>query len=172
MIRTTCNDCRSHLIGYLHQQLSPRKRRQVAQHLQSCAACYADYIAQRDLARELTSSVPALGQPAAPDLSRVWIAIQRDMSRSDPVRRRYLGHYGIACLILALTLLLPWSLGQQHIALAVPRQPSAPAVLSVTEAAGATEEANMAEVAMVSATDAVIPPAETPSAVSATPVSP
>jgi len=101
-----------------------------------------------------------MGQPDAPQLNRVWTAIQADMNRPQPVIRRHSLRFSIAAVVLLVTLLLPWSLNTQQIALAVPSQPQPNATL-VTPTAPTGDAATAIT---LSATDAAIPPAQTPGA--------
>jgi predicted anti-sigma-YlaC factor YlaD len=125
----TCHDCRAHLPGYIHRELSPLVRRRVGAHLDKCEACYAVYTSQREVARELTQQVPLIGQADAPRLGKIWSSIQVEMARprrstlSRIPRRR-----GFAIVILVLVLLLP-SLGfhalqQRQVAMALPVPPT------------------------------------------------
>lgn len=132
--------------------------------MNGCARCYGLYRAQRDLSHELSVSLPRVGQPNVPQLGRMWAAIQADMQRPQRVvNRQLLTRSGVACLILVLSLLLPWSLNNQQVALAVPSQPAAPKMLSATNTpplqvalAAATEAVD------TRVTDSAIPAAETP----------
>ena len=157
----SCHTCQSKLVPYLHRQLSPRLQRRVGSHLDECPVCYAAYIAQRELSSELSAGLSRLGQPNAPQLGRMWSAIQADMQRPRPVPRRATGRAGVALLILTLALLLPWSLDKQQVAHAVPDQPAAPAsTAGVTEAP--VTVAMVTPAAKVNSTNALIPPAKTP----------
>jgi anti-sigma factor RsiW len=162
VIRTmNCHTCQSKLVPYLHRQLSPRMQRRVGHHLDTCPVCYAAYLAQRDLSTELTASLTRIGQPSAPQLGRMWAAIQSDIQRPRPVTRRSTGRVGVALLILALALLLPWSLDKQPVARAIPNHPVAPA-----STADATEPPTLVAMTTpavtVDSTYAKIPAAETP----------
>jgi anti-sigma factor RsiW len=157
----SCHACQSKLVPYLHRQLSPRMQRRVGSHLDECPVCYAAYIAQRELSSELTAGLSRLGQPNAPQMTRLWAAIQADIQKPRPVPRRTTGRAGVALLILILALLLPWSLDKQPVAHAVPDQPAAPAsTAAVTEAPAVV--AMLTPEARVNSTYALIPPAETP----------
>ncbi len=159
--RISCRECRSQLIGYVNQQVPHRMRQRIGAHLSECPMCYTEYVAQRHLSDELAFALPLLGQPKQPQLGRVWSAIQSEMNRPTPVARAPLTRYAVACLILALALVLPWSLDKQQVALAVPQQPAAPLVPGATEAASTEEPRAVATVAP-NVTNAAIPAAETP----------
>ena len=136
-------------------------QRRVGNHLDECPVCYAAYIAQRELSSELSAGLYRLGQPNAPQMSRMWSAIQADLDRPHPVARRGTGRAGVALLILTLVLLLPWSLDKQRVVHAIPNQPPAPAsTAGVTEAP--VSVAMVTPSARVNSTYALIPAAETP----------
>lgn len=158
----TCHACQSKLVAYLHRQLPLAMLHRVGQHLDSCPVCYAAYIAQRDLSSELGASLLRFGQPENAQLGRMWAAIQADIQRPRTVARRPpLGRYGVALLMLALALLLPWSLGKSPVVNAVPHQPAAP--VSTAEVTGAPTLVAMATPVMTAdSTYARIPAAETP----------
>ena len=156
-----CHTCQSKLVPYLHRQLSPRMQRRVGAHIDSCPVCYAAYLSQRELASDLSAGLTRLGQPNAPQLSRMWSAIQADIDRPRPVARRSAGRYGVVLLMLLAALLLPWSLDKQPVVLAVPDQPPAP--VSTAEVTGAPTLVAMATpVVTVNSTYAIIPAAKTP----------
>lgn len=160
MRHLSCHTCQSKLVPYLHRQLSPRMQRQVAQHLDACPLCYAAFIDQRALSSELTAGLTRMGQPNAPQMSRMWAAIQSDIQRPRPLPRRPSGRYGVALLIFVLALLLPWSFDQQQVAHAIPNQPAPASTASVT--AAPLHVAMVTPVAKVSSTYAIIPAAQTP----------
>lgn len=165
----TCHQCQPKLLAYVHHQLSDRASRRVARHLNDCPLCYAAWLEQRDLARDLAQSLPALGRPDAPQLGRVWLAIQADMARPRAVSRPPLARFGVACLVFVLALVLPWSLDKQQVALAVPSQPPAPALTATLSVTRAPETALRGQTPTASKTEAVIPAAETPLVPSGTP---
>lgn len=134
----TCRFIKPHLTAYLHGELSRRGRRRVAQHLEACESCYAAYTQARDLERELTRALPLVGTPTAPQLSMMWASIQRQVD-AVPVHRSH-ARYGLAVVVFVLALLLPWTLGNQNIALDAPTQP-APYLLAATASPDLTEPA-------------------------------
>jgi anti-sigma factor RsiW len=168
MMRMNCCECQSHLVAYLDNQLPPRLRHRVGQHINTCANCYATYMVQRNVARDLAASLPRIGQPNAPQLGRMWTAVQADMHRPTPVaNRQLLTRSGVACVILILVMLLPWSLNQGQIALAVPSLPATPALNDATDTPSNNTEA--AVVVALNVTHAAIPAAETPDAATRVP---
>lgn len=135
--------CKTHMTAYVNGGLSPRARGRIARYIEGDPACYAEYRRQRELSRELRSSLPALGAPTPRQLDRVWGAIQaelnlnadRDVSapatayRAAP-RRRASGHsgtgYKLAGVMLTLCLALPLAVmatGGTASARAVPTPP-------------------------------------------------
>jgi anti-sigma factor RsiW len=120
----TCRDCQSHLTAYLHGEVTPKMRRQIAQHLRQCPQCDALYASQRDLSQELAFALPRLGQPDAGQLQRIWGAVQAEQNHpSGTSWRHYAAQYGFAALLLMLALLIPWTLHSQQMALALPLPP-------------------------------------------------
>ncbi len=116
-----CKDCKFHMTAYLHGELAPKVRQRMTQHIQTCPMCYTVYIQERDMQHELAYYVPLVG--SRPRYDKMWASIQADMSR--PREPRFQMRFGLAALMLALALLLPWTLGRQQTALAaVPTQPS------------------------------------------------
>jgi hypothetical protein len=127
----TCNDCRTHLTGYIQGDLPLRLRLRVGAHLDDCAGCYGVYMREREMARDLTAQVPMIGRADGARLGKIWSAVQTEMIRP---RRSSLSRipkrYGIATAVLVVALLLP-SLGfqalqhrQMLMALPVPPTPT------------------------------------------------
>ena len=130
-----CKNCQRHMAAYLHGELSPQVRLRVTQHIQDCPMCYTAYIRERDMQRDLTYYVPLIGQDIAPRYDRMWASIQSDLLR--PRQPRYHLRYGLAGLMLALALLLPWTVGQRPMArAALPTQPSPEATATRTPGVG------------------------------------
>lgn len=161
--------CKANLTAYVNGQLSPRARRRIARYIDIDAACYAEYVRQRELARELNHSLPYIGQPTQPQLDRVWGAIQAEIgtiteigssvSTSAPTpalassQQRYTPHYmqvkrantrfglvGIAC---GLVMALPVMLGNSNVsALYVPTPPEPQLERAFTVAEMVSTDAN------------------------------
>lgn len=126
----SCRDCRSHLAGYIHRELPPKTRERVARHVNQCPACYRLYAEQRDLARELSISLPLVGRAGDTRLDRIWSAVQVEMAAPSALPRRRSLHYSVVALLLALALIAPAMLAAPRlmpsgarVALAVPTQP-------------------------------------------------
>lgn len=125
--------CRARLPAYLNGELSPRARQRIARYLDSDARCYAEYVRQRDLARELMRTLPGVGQPAPGQLDRIWAAVQADTAPAQPVSRRrfpprrtpFRARYGLAGMGVAVLLAIPVTLlGGGGVSLAVAPQPA------------------------------------------------
>jgi hypothetical protein len=67
--------------------------------------------------------IEPLGQPTAPQLRRMWSAIERDMTPPETPRPRYQRRYGLVALALMIVLLFPWTLGNQNVPFLLPTQP-------------------------------------------------
>ncbi len=117
---TACHYCRAHLDAYLAGELAAPARRRVAAHLDQCAACYRVYVQRRELARQLSRELPLVGHAGAPDFGQVWVKVQAELPRES-------GHpmqYGLAALLLALLLLVPFTMGHRDVAPVLPTQPA------------------------------------------------
>jgi anti-sigma factor RsiW len=113
--------CRGSLDAYLDGQLTPKARRRVAQHISRCETCYADYARRRDLRDELQRTMPLIGADQ-PDFKRMWHAIRVELPRDD--RRRTQARYGLAALMLMLSLLIPFTMGHRDIPMVLPSRPA------------------------------------------------
>lgn len=128
--------CKANLTAYVNGQLSPRARRRIARYIDIDAACYAEYVRQRELARELNHSLPYIGQPTQPQLDRIWGAIQAEMGGISPTApashrtphyvqvKRANTRFGVVGIACGLVLALPVMLGNSNVsALSVPTPP-------------------------------------------------
>jgi predicted anti-sigma-YlaC factor YlaD len=121
----TCQGCRAKLPAYLHRELNPRLRRRVAAHLNNCPSCYAAYRQQQEMARELDAMLPGFARPDRAQLGRVWAAVQADMHQPRrSFRPVFRARYSLGVVALLVTLALPWMLGNQSRALALPMPPT------------------------------------------------
>jgi len=162
----TCGECRTLLPGYIGRELSREARARVASHIDTCDTCYGVYLQQRAVTGELRQLLPAIGQAETPRLESIWSAVQTGLSQprvsplqKDPTR------FGIAALIIAAAVLLPWLINQQRLVLSLPLPPTpvALAVLSQeTEAVitSATAEGNTVSVNTEYVSMAATPPAQ------------
>ncbi len=69
------------LPAYADRQLNPRRRARVAKHLSACAQCRAALTHESRLARDLTGTLPRIGQPRPGQLARLWPAIRAEIKR-------------------------------------------------------------------------------------------
>ena len=95
-----CGECRSHLLAFLHGDVSPLLRRQVARHLDHCPACYELYRQELDLMRDLKREVPFIGATHQPRFDLVWAAIQQDIVKPKSAMPRFHFRYGLAMMAL------------------------------------------------------------------------
>lgn len=127
-----CKKCESDLVAYLHHELPPAKRQQVARHLDECERCYAIYLQQQDLTQNLTRVVPLIGQGQKATFDRVWKAVQQDIQEPRRAVRPYHTRYGVAALAAVFMLLFPLTLGNQSLPLIIPATQPSPLVLQST----------------------------------------
>jgi hypothetical protein len=116
--------CRARLAAYLNHELPPHARRRVARYIEEEPACYAEYIRQRDLQRELIDHMAYFGQSQNEQLSRMWTAIQMELSpaaRPRPVIQSPRTRYGLAGMAAAFLIAVPVSLGSSGVAFAEPQ---------------------------------------------------
>lgn len=166
-MRITCHECQAHLVAYINDEVKPRRRRAVAQHLDECGACYAAYREQRGLVSDLQLDLKRIGQPSTPQLDTMWAAIQANMRHARPIRRRFRRRYGLAVVLILLTLLRPWSLSTPQFAFAlslapVP-EPNVDGSATPESPVNAAAEARPTRV-LARAGDPLLQPAETPAA--------
>src|SRR5687767_15006149 len=113
-----CGECRLHLVAFLHGDVSPLLRRQVARHLDHCPDCYGLYLQELDLMRDLKREVPRIGAGHQPRFDQVWAAIQQDIVK--PSMPRFHMRYGLAMVALMLVSLVPLTMGNTKLAFASP----------------------------------------------------
>lgn len=66
------------LTAYIHQQLSPALKTQVAHHLQRCDHCRAALDQELSIGRELRDWMPAIGKPNKEQLTVLWSSVRQD----------------------------------------------------------------------------------------------
>ena len=115
-----CRECRGLLSGYIQRELSPKQRERVSRHLSACSDCYAVYVGQRDVARELAINMPRLGSEHPP-LDKIRAAVMVELAQPKTHTGLYQARYSLAALVLMVTLLLPWTF--RSYASAPPTQP-------------------------------------------------
>jgi len=117
-----CRFVQRNLDAFLDGRLSPRARRRLAHHIDTCSACYRVYAQQRDLRRELHAALPLAGHDHRPDFDRMWGAIRAELPRPQPRQTQF--RYGLVALVLLLTLLTPLTMGNHELTRPVPSQPA------------------------------------------------
>ncbi len=126
----TCRPYRALLPGYIQRELSPQQRARVARHLDECAECYAAYMDQRQLVRDLSVSIPRIGtqRDELPPFEMIRAAVlARTVSPVQPATvgrdlQVTYGRYSLAVLLMVVVLLLPLSMHSQTFN--VPTQPT------------------------------------------------
>ena len=108
-MRMSCRECRELLPGYIQRELSPKQRERVSRHLSACSECYAVYVGQRVVVRELAISVPRIGGDHPP-LDRIHSAVMSELATPKAQHSGlYHARYSLAALVLMVSLLLPWT---------------------------------------------------------------
>ncbi|MEO8606745.1 MAG: zf-HC2 domain-containing protein [Chloroflexota bacterium] len=115
-----CGECRSHLVAFLHGDVSPLLRRRVARHIDHCPACYSLYLQELDLMRDLKRHVPLIGKGHQPAFDAIWAEIQTDIVKPKPSLPQFHMRYGLAMLALIMIFLVPLTMGNQNLTLASP----------------------------------------------------
>jgi anti-sigma factor RsiW len=125
--------CKSRMVAYVNGELPPAARRRIARYIERYPTCYAEYVKQKDAARELNFRLPLVGQPDKPTMDRIWMAVSAEMTSHHPdigsggTRKRRLltaplsfrVRYGMLGLAMALTLAVPLTFSANHTAFAV-----------------------------------------------------
>jgi hypothetical protein len=120
--------CKSRMVAYVNGELPPAARRRIAHYIERYPTCYAEYIRQKDAARELNFRLPLIGQPDKPTLDRIWAAVSAEMTHHTPdtgsggkPQRRLLTsplsfrvRYGVLGLIMAISFVLPLTFSANH----------------------------------------------------------
>ncbi len=126
-MRWSCRQYRVLLPGYVERELTPKQRERVSRHLSACAECYEAYAEQRQITRELTTSLPRVGARdaagQAPRLDKIRAGVMAEMRQPKPPIRLDHARYSLVVLMLMVTLLLPWSMRGQAFSLPTPPQP-------------------------------------------------
>lgn len=120
----TCPQCRAALYPYIRRELTPARRKLVAQHLDGCAACYAEYRRIQSFDGDLGGALTRLGAPNTLQLAHVWAGVQTQIRVPTYGQRgTFRMRYGVALVLLVASLLLPRLLHHQQ-AMAVPLPPT------------------------------------------------
>jgi anti-sigma factor RsiW len=134
-MRYTCHHCHKDLYAYTRGELRARNRRLIAQHLEVCSACYAEYRRLRAFDGEFAGILARLGMPDNLRLAQVWGDVQSRIAQPYPARPAFRLRYGAVLVLLMVSLLLPWLLHHRQM-MSIPLPPT-PALLAqaVTHAA-------------------------------------
>jgi len=144
--------CRARMTDYLEGRLSAEDRRRIARAIDRDPACYAEYVRQRELRRELTASVPRVGKPSQRRLDALWMAIQADLMPNAPRRvvhptpLPFRARYGFAGMAIGLLVILPLTVAPDGGAFALPLQPE-PRTQIITATANAPQVAFIVQTA-------------------------
>jgi hypothetical protein len=126
--------CKSRMVAYVNGELPPAARRRIARYIERYPTCYAEYIKQKDAARELNFRLPLIGQPDKPALDRIWAAVSAELTEhhtphsglGSTSRSRLLTaplafrvRYGVLGLMMVVSFALPLTFSANHTALAV-----------------------------------------------------
>jgi anti-sigma factor RsiW len=125
---------KSRMVAYINGELPPAARRRIARYIEQYPAVYAEYIHQRNAAREFQWKLPLLGYPEKPALDRIWSAVQAELTASPETRRYPLGlpatnfqiRYGVLGLVMAFVMALPMTFSGNRAAFALSLSQPAP----------------------------------------------
>ncbi len=160
-MRLSCRQCRTYLTAYIHNELTPRARRRVDAHLNTCHVCAAAYVQQQRTARDFVAGVSGVGHANSDRLKAIWSAVQAeiDTTRVQPHRMPrnhvvYIPH-GAVILALVIALLTPTILRGTQASAQLPDPPT-PILLASTEPKQVTHSA-VVMVLAVATEEATIP---------------
>lgn len=105
-----CHQCQKHLVAYIHDEATPRIRRRVAAHLDTCESCYAAYVRERDASTQMTQDLAWFGQPDNAQLTDIWANVQGTWNQPTQRQRAYRWQHGLMMAAMVLLSVLPWSL--------------------------------------------------------------
>src|SRR5258707_8731544 len=101
-----------HLItAYVHHQLQPEQAERVLRHVRVCPECSAALDRERQLARDIATTMPLIGRPRRGQyqdrLARLWPAIWLEFRTSPRARgfqraQNWLPSYSLALMIIML----------------------------------------------------------------------
>lgn len=141
MVLSRYRYCKSRMVAFINGELPPKARRRVARYIDECPDCYAEYIHQRDLQRELKSRVPVIGLPEAGQLERIWGAVQIQMQQTASPRR---WRYGFITAVVVIMLMMPLLFTQPAVDASVATQPQPEQYVLDTRTPGPTPVAVVA----------------------------
>lgn len=104
--------CKSRMVAFINDELPLKSRRRVARYIDECDVCYAEYIQQKQLQRDLVYKLPIIAEPSKAQVDIIWAGIQASLHpNARPVRRRYRARYGVITFAVLLVVMLPFMLG-------------------------------------------------------------
>lgn len=105
--------CKSRMVAFLNGELPLKSRRRVARYIDECDKCYAMYVREKELHRELTYQMPSFAEPNKPQVDMIWASIQAELQpNARPVRRsRFRMRYGVMTFAVLLLVMIPFMLG-------------------------------------------------------------
>ncbi|MEM6284650.1 MAG: zf-HC2 domain-containing protein [Chloroflexota bacterium] len=128
----SCQHVHEHLIAYVNGETGPRLRRRIAEHLHTCDSCYADYVRERDTARDAQNDLTLLGRPESTQLDRIWEAVHVELDTM-PAQPQQPQTYGVRRSLALVTLMvlcvLPWSASVEDRVIAALDLRATPAVM-------------------------------------------
>jgi hypothetical protein len=132
VLKITCSECQTQLLAYLHHDVNPLLRRQIARHLDYCPRCYTAYRNELDLVQNLAHELPLMGVRNQPDFNAIWKSVQTEIQRPKPDFPQFQARYGLAMLVFALVLLLPLTLDNHNLSLSTPPTQPRPVTVHLT----------------------------------------
>jgi anti-sigma factor RsiW len=131
MVRFSCRQCRTYLTAYIHNELTPRARRRIDAHLNTCTVCASIYMEQSRAARDLSFIVGRIGQPNGDRLHHIWHAVQSEIGTPSHVSARRKMRppklsiqHGAVVVVLVMTMLMPTVLRGTQAAAQLPDPPT------------------------------------------------
>ncbi|MEL6149895.1 MAG: zf-HC2 domain-containing protein [Chloroflexota bacterium] len=161
----SCQHCNDNLIAYINGETGPRLRRRMAEHLQTCEACYADYVRECDIARDAQNDLTLLGRPDNAQLDRIWEAVHVEldaMPQTPPRPQSYGARRSLALIALVILCALPWTTSVESRVIAAFSLRATPAIMPQS-----TPDSTMTSVASIAVinngrpTEDVLPPTAT-----------
>ncbi len=134
----SCRQCRKYLTAYVNNELTPRARRRVDQHLNTCRGCSSEYLLDRRAAADITDALARIGAPSDRQLNEIWASVVDSLqpipsaapvvTRHSTEPRFHLGRgdlrYGAFALMLAFALIAPTMFLQGTVHAQIPDPPT------------------------------------------------
>jgi anti-sigma factor RsiW len=128
--------CKRRMVAYINGELPHGARRRVARYIDECDECYAEYLRQRGVQRELESGAQMVGRPSEAQLNRIWLAVQHDLETPARTQQTPSFYLGMLTMILLIVLILPLFVDEHRVAQTAATQPTPH---NISPAARATE---------------------------------